>query len=186
LENDNLASASTDTSVFVENVTVPTTQQGNLSGQEKQIDDIVLIPESVTIIEDSSITSKILATEPDQVSTVPSDMAMTDFPVKRIETTTLETSPSPNFTFSPSSEYTDEPSNAEVSINSSPSSPTLDNVSSTPLSDVMTDMSTGFTSTESNRQDCPVAPTITPPTPLILVIKGKIMMQFKSVLHYSH
>jgi hypothetical protein len=177
--------ASTDTSIFIENVTVPTTQQGNLTGQEKQIDDIVLIPETVTIIEDSSITSEILATETDQVSTVPSDMTTTDIPAKRIETTTVETSPSPNFTYSPSSEHTDESSNAEVSINSSPS-PMLENVSSTSVSDVMTEVSTDFTSTESRRQDCPVAPTVTPPPPLILVIKGKIIMQFKSVLHYPH
>jgi hypothetical protein len=164
-------STSTDRSVFTENVTVSTPQQGNLTGQVKQIDDIVLTSETVTVIEDSSITPETLATEPDQVSTVSSDITMTDIPVKKTETTVMQTSPSPDFSFSSPSKYIDESSNAEVSINSSPS-PTLENVSPS-VSDVMVDVSTGFTSTESNRQDCPVAPTIAPPTPLILVIEGK-------------
>jgi hypothetical protein len=170
-ESDNLMSTSTDRSIFTENVTVPTTQQGNLTGQVKQIDDIVLISETVTIIEDPSSTSEMLATEPDQISTVSSDITMTDIPVKRTETTILETSPSPDFTFSSPSEYIDKSSNAEVLINSSPSS-TLENVSPS-ISDGMADVSAGFTSTESNWQDCPVAPTVAPPTPLILVIEGK-------------
>jgi hypothetical protein len=172
MENDNFVSTSTDTSVFIEHVTVPTTQQGNITGEVKQIDDIVLISETVTITEHSSITSEILATEPEQVSTVSSDMTVTDIPVKRTEATTADTSSSPNFTYSSPSEYIEESSSAEVSVSSS-SSPMLENVSSS-VSDVTADVSTGFTSTQSNRQDCPVAPTVAPPTPLILVIEGKI------------
>jgi hypothetical protein len=48
-------------------------------------------------------------------------------------------------------------------------------------------VSTDFTSTESSRQDCPAAPTVTPPPPLILVIEGKtVLLLVRSVLHYCH
>jgi hypothetical protein len=47
-------------------------------------------------------------------------------------------------------------------------------------------MSTDLTSTNSRRQDCPVAPTVTAPPPLILVIEGKTTLQLVSVLHYCH
>ncbi|KAJ9578404.1 hypothetical protein L9F63_005377, partial [Diploptera punctata] len=38
--------------------------------------------------------------------------------------------------------------------------------------DVVTEVSTELTTTETSRMDCPVAPTVTPPPPLILVLEG--------------
>jgi hypothetical protein len=177
LEGDGIESVSTDTSVITENVTVPTTQQGNNTEEQKQNDDKALIPENVTVTEESNIGSEILITEPDQVSTVSLDMSVTTIPAETTETTTTTTS---NLVYSSPPEHISESSNAEVLINSS-LSPIMENVSSTSVSDVVTEVSTEFTSTESSRQDCPVSPTVTPPPPLILVIEGKIILKLYSV-----
>jgi hypothetical protein len=171
LEGDNIMSVSTDTSVITENVTVIPTQQRNHTGEQKQNDDKDLLPENITEIETSNMTSEILITDPVKITTISLDMSTSAIPAETTETSTVETT-TLNLTCSPSSEHINESSNAEVVINSS-LPPMMENVSSTLVSDVVTEVSTDFTSTESSRQDCPAAPTVTPPPPLILVIEGK-------------
>lgn len=183
LEGDNTEPVSTDVSVFAENVTVSTTHQGNLTGNKTENDDKTLVHENVTVIEESSIIPEILMRGVDENSTVSSGMPKTTIPTEMTETTTLETSSTPNFKYSTPFEYTDESSNAEGLISSSVS-PLMETVSSAPVSDVVTEMSTDLTSTDSRRQDCPVAPTVTAPPPLILVMEGKTTLQLMSVLHY--
>jgi len=185
LEGDNTEPVSTDVSVFAENVTVSTTHQGNLTGHETENDDKTLIHENVTVREESSITAEIQMRDMDENSTASSDIPTTTIPTEMTETTTLETSTTPNFTYSTPFEYTDESSNADGLISSS-ASPLMETVSSTHVSDVVTEMSTDLTGTDSRRQDCPVAPTVTAPPPLILVMEGKTTLQLMSVLHYCH
>lgn len=185
LAGDNTEPVSTDISVFAENVTVSTTQQGNRTGHETENDDKTLTHENVTLIEESSITPETMITDMIEISTVSLDMPVTTIPTEVAETTTFEMSATPNYTYSTPFEYVDESSN-EDSLISSSVSPHLEIVSSTPVSDVLTEMSTDLTSTNSRRQDCPVAPTVTAPPPLILVIEGKTTLQLVSVLHYCH
>jgi hypothetical protein len=185
LEVGNTEPVSTDISVFAENVTVSTTRQDNLTGHETENDDKTLIHENVTVKEESSVTVEVVTRGMDEKSTVSSDIPVTTIPTEMTETSALETTATPNFTYSTPFEYTDESSNAEGLISSSVS-PLMETVSSTPVSDVVTEMSTDLTSTNSRRQDCPVAPTVTAPPPLILVIEGKTMLQLMSVLHYCH
>jgi len=183
LEGDNTEPVSTDVSVFAENVTVSTTHQGNLTGHKIENDDKTLIHENMTVREEFTITAEILMRGMDENSTVSSDMPATTIPTEMTETTTLETSATPNLTYSTPFEHTDESSDSEGLISSS-ASPLMETVSSTPVGDV-TEMSTDLTSTDSRRQDCPVAPTVTAPPPLILVMEGKTTLQLMSVLHYS-
>lgn len=171
LEGDDIVSVSTDTSVITENVTVTTIQQGNRNGELKQNVNNDLLLENVTAIEEFSMTSEILITDLVEDTTVSLDMFTSTIPFEATGTTMVETT-TPDHTYSPSSEDVSESSNAEIVVNSS-LSPMMDNVSSTLVSDVVTEVSADFTSTESSRQDCPEVPTVTPPPPLILVIEGK-------------